>query len=704
MEIFAYVLFNQSQSTSLGRIQVNEHLTAQEFMISCLKTIDKGVENNIGFFAKYMKVFHFEQRTFLDLNKSLSEQSISQNDLLIVTGIFNKKELIQLGKSLVKDINGKSNHDQMLNSASDVWEFLKTDGGLDPTGYDRKIQDELRVRLLLPKRGKFESLLIKKKISSEDFIIAFFQTIQPFAEMMSDLLAMFEKAGAKQTDKNLNVHFNFDKEYEELKFDLSHFRDWLLTWHRISSFYLVNLWNGNTLWRLNKVLSKWNVRLKDSKMKSWCDQYFGGSNWPDFMPAAPITGNSSLDERLQRVWEVWTEVINESKKYGTKRKSLLEAVKKQQQRQLPQILVERSIEFWPPDLLWHLEADSWAGSLALGAYYKAEQISLLKGSSKRENTKELLESLDSVLDSVPQKEFESESLVSRLIEFLSLPIWKKRYELYSAWISTQIMETLNNTDIRIHHDRGRLSFSFAGSHLATADSFDPKLHVWAERRSPLLNPRGKSRKKAIQPDYSLVTDPVTSPDASILEIECKQYRKPSIKNFSDALSDYARGNQNALVVLVNYGNVTDGNVLAKVENSVRHRTFVIGDMKPGSVTAIKKFKSILYEAIIQRYGATNSILSEPKCLFLSANPPSPDAGEDYEVVARVLPHKSGLQITIKVTGTDGFKTEKKGLTDDTGQFRISVPGAREKVKDEIFCKTPDDSATTIIIFRKSRQS
>jgi hypothetical protein len=210
--------------------------------------------------------------------------------------------------------------------------------------------------------------------------------------------------------------------------------------------------------------------------------------------------------------------------------------------------------------------------------------------------------LEDVFGAVPKVQVEGEILTRDLQEFLNLPIWQRRHQLYSAWIATQLLDALASYSVRIHQMENTLVFSFAGTHLATADAFDPRLHIWAELRSPLADPVGKGRKQAIQPDYSLITDPVTSPEASILEVECKQYRRPSARNFSDALTDYSRGRPNAQIVLVNYGPANEP-ILDRADPTTRHRTSLIGEMRPGSESAKQRFKQIVLDTVFRRYGS-----------------------------------------------------------------------------------------------------
>jgi hypothetical protein len=116
--------------------------------------------------------------------------------------------------------------------------------------------------------------------------------------------------------------------------------------------------------------------------------------------------------------------------------------------------------------------------------------------------------------------------------------------------------------------------------------------------------------RAIQPDYSLITSPITSPECSILEIECKQYLAASKRKFSDALTDYANGRTNAQIVLVNYGPAAN-DILDEVDTGVRARTHVIGLMRPRSEPTQSEFAELVKKAILNRFAKTPARSSVP---------------------------------------------------------------------------------------------
>jgi hypothetical protein len=312
----------------------------------------------------------------------------------------------------------------------------------------------------------------------------------------------------------------------------------------------------------------------------------------------PHTDNIDLDKTLAKVWRVFNEVVTESSKYGRRRNTLknvgfgrLDNLSEHEQEILQKEQAKEQAR-WSTELLAQIDSDNWCAFLVKGTYLKTEKISRLEPKIKLDEATRLRDKLENIFSKTPKVELEGETLVQHLQDFLRLPLWQRRYELYSIWIATQILDSLEDYSIRIHQTNSTLKFFFSGTHFATADDFEPRLHIWTELRSPLKNPIGKGRSKSIQPDYSLVIDPITSPESSIVVVECKQYYKASAKNFSSALSDYARGRPNARVILVNYGSVNQ-NILNKVDAAVRNRTYLIGMMRPSSIASQADFKALI---------------------------------------------------------------------------------------------------------------
>ena len=141
----------------------------------------------------------------------------------------------------------------------------------------------------------------------------------------------------------------------------------------------------------------------------------------------------------------------------------------------------------------------------------------------------------------------------------------------------------------VHTVDGTLVFPFKETHLATIPCQNGNILIFSEKKTQLINPVGKSRTKHIQPDYSFYKEPITDRKSSILEIECKQYKKQSTDNFARALIDYSNGREKANVCLVNYGKVDKNRVFNKIDQLAidtiannKDRCEVIGELKPNS--------------------------------------------------------------------------------------------------------------------------
>jgi hypothetical protein len=492
----------------------------------------------------------------------------------------------------------------MLSSAADVWQFLKSEGGLQLKHYDSELPIELLASLkkIYPQSTStdLDTLLKKTSVSVEDFLIAFFTVVQPFAEMLVDLLRFFEEAKANQGKENLRVKFNFDKDLPPLSFDLEHFRKWQEAWRQVTGTFVVNIWNSNSLWGLNGVLRSRDVRVGDVSVQTWLAEYYEGSNrrgaWPAVEPPPPRSGVRDLDLLLEKVWRVWRTVVRESVRYGTPREDLRRV-------RYPNSGVaaaeEEGEERWPGFLLAGLDSDHWAGSLIEGMYTKAEYISRVLPGAREAEAHALSAELSKVLDTLPTTEITGSTMERTLEDFLNLPVWQRRYEVYSAWIVTQIVDALRDQNVVIHSVDGELLFEFKGTHLATFGTFPDNLHLMAEVRTPLSNPLGFGRKKGMQPDYSVFTSPITSPKSSVLEVECKQYLVASRKKFAQALTDYANGRPNAEVILVNYGSAPT-QILDLVPDAVRSRTHVVGLLRPRSTTALIQFADLVRKAVSRR--------------------------------------------------------------------------------------------------------
>ena len=57
---------------------------------------------------------------------------------------------------------------------------------------------------------------------------------------------------------------------------------------------------------------------------------------------------------------------------------------------------------------------------------------------------------------------------------LSLPAWKKRYELYGVWVATEVAQALKDHEIVINHSNAELKFAFREARILDLKSARPK--------------------------------------------------------------------------------------------------------------------------------------------------------------------------------------------------------------------------------------
>lgn len=494
---------------------------------------------------------------------------------------------------------------KLIENTFDLWSYIKINGGLDLERYDSYIVEELISILAYSKESDFDAQLRESDISIEDFLAAFFQIVHPYSEMMVDLLHLFKKAGINTTNRNATIDFKFNTG-RVFNFDINNFKKWVRSWKTISGKYKKVVIDESNLWDLLKIFNTCHMKihdivyeLNDKKIIEWIHIYNSKQQWPDLIPQ-PFSGSAVLDKLIGRAWKIWTTIVSKSSSYNVDRRKLWD--KSNISSDICNDSTSREIseyDVWI-ELLSRIDKDNWAGNFAASVYYMVQQINKLNSNEKEDTIKVLERKLISVLKKIQDIDYSNETVVEELKAFLNLPVWKKRYELYATWISTQIIDAFSELKVRIHQSGGVLKFSFSGTHLATIDDYTPRLHIWSELRTPMKNPIGKSRKRGIQPDYSLVTDPVTSPQSSVVVIECKQYLKASSDNFSKALTDYAKGRPNAHIILVNYGRA-DTSILDKVDPLVVSRTSIIGEMKPGSTGTIYEFKELIRNKVKEKY-------------------------------------------------------------------------------------------------------
>src|SRR3954454_20281373 len=105
-----------------------------------------------------------------------------------------------------------------IDTAAGVWRLLIDQAGLEPDGWDTDLVATLRTDLCLPATGDVGAALEQQGVTVEAFVNVFLEAVQPYAEMLEDLLAMFEQAGISATDENAAIEFDFERASQNLRF------------------------------------------------------------------------------------------------------------------------------------------------------------------------------------------------------------------------------------------------------------------------------------------------------------------------------------------------------------------------------------------------------------------------------------------------------------------------------------------------------
>jgi hypothetical protein len=471
---------------------------------------------------------------------------------------------------------------------SSVWAYLEREGGINERLYDGELVAELRSNLGLSSHGRITTELETHDISVEALIHAFFRLAAPFAEMSSDILVMFEKAGARRSSTNLKVVFDFNKKAPELKFDIRHFRDFLEIFERVRTQILTREWPRELLWRLYPPTSRSDPDVTSPDLRGWAS-IFDSQKWPDRLPPVPVSGHEELDSLTSAIWPLINDVVRRIKHFGFAPGRLFTEY---HGGRIPAGEVERISTEWDIDTLVSLDSDFWAPSAILSHEILAR--TLARGAPLSPDLSRWMEQdLPNLLNQVRTRFSTEETLQRRLEEILNLPVWRQRHQVYSVWVASRILEALGWDRLTIYTVGDELRFEFKETHLASTRGRGEPLHLMAELRSPLKAPIGKSRTQSIQPDFRLVSSPIHDLASHKLVVECKQYLRPSRRNFVEALTDYARGTPKAIVTLVSYSDASESEITSLVPTGVRPRTKVIAPFRPGQPAPLEHFRNIV---------------------------------------------------------------------------------------------------------------
>jgi len=457
----------------------------------------------------------------------------------------------------------------------EVWDALQERGGLQPDGWDADFGRRVALRVSPASGGDIGLALEAPEVDATALVIAVFSAIEPWAEMFGDLARLIGMNDDTSAGEVLRVDFDFGRERPLMSFDPDDFREATQKLDAARALVVAITvdpsWEYATLNAVPQLLAS-GPTSSDPRVQVWLAEYDRGVA-PTDEPPAPVSKHPALDAALAELWKRWLAIHRATVASGV----------------LPMDADGRwAASGWDtpedertPALMALLEVDwHWRGRVLAGAYGIAEHPNAGTHSPER-----LAEAITAALEPLPLPETLDPHAAMEVI--LALPMWGVRHELYSAWALTQIVDAAAPRPVQLRPAAdGSLRFTFNAAHVATishgvADDV-LSLDVWTEARSDLIGD-STVRTKGVQPDWSIVAagrDPQTEPEASLLELECKQYRKADGAAFAAAITDYARSRRNADIVLADCGPVQEMPVVAKVPKDLQARVKVFGNATP----------------------------------------------------------------------------------------------------------------------------
>lgn len=473
-------------------------------------------------------------------------------------------------------------------SAADAWQSLKCEGGLEPTGRDGELVEAIR-RMLDPQAPDLATAL--SGASTDQFIQCFFHSIQPFTEMFRDILAYYKQAGASQGRHQFNIAI------EEQHLDLRDFERFVQLWNNVPGDIDVPAVDRDAMgahWDAWKTVTSLDdkahgaardiVSIGDPGVDAWLSDYRAGR-------LRPVPHSLWLAQRDRGFRELAAIGLAAQETILESTSSRAELRDKVQWAKLTET------EPFSLDNLGFLDSDHWLGvmvaGLALANHLEAAQ---------REKVANVLVA---TLSHLPTCKFRARVSFGDLLKFLSLPVWKKRHELYAVWVFTEILKAAGDHDIQLHHDDGRIAFEFRETLLASVDSALPNVDIFTEKRSPLAKPVGKGRKNNVQPDYSVWERRRSETGKCTLVVEVKHYKQSNNRSFAEVLTDYASAHPDAQVVLVNYGPI--GNVVDRLLPGIKKRCSVVDNLNPLVSSQRQLFRQIVKRTLGEPHRAAMAI-------------------------------------------------------------------------------------------------
>lgn len=497
--------------------------------------------------------------------------------------------------------------ERVFTSAREVWEDFVDRTEIQPQTYDRDLTDAIRRHLGIPQTGAdLSSDLEQHAISLERFIIALLEVGEPFSIMTSDLCSLLERHAIRKGSDVMHLRFDFAAaDGRRLSFGIDHFRSWLRTWERVREITHFHKWTYGELWSLAGILKSAADTLRAPKVAdpaalAWIAiSRQPPQDRPIFRTPMPVPPLDALSRDARACVRVVADLVND-----------VVAIEAQLDddgapTSAPPLLTSelpggaQPSHRFPGAFVRLLESDYFTAQVAEAIWRWAQTLRSLPLDERQEAAAPVTAAIRDLLGRLEVTTVDRQTLLrERLEEVLSLPIWKLRSNLYSAWLITLAERAFPDAEMLLHGANGVLNLSLS-SEIATFTRGDQRFTMMSEHRVVLSNPIGDSRVSGAQPDYTLQPSSKSDPSEAYAVLEAKQYRRATTANFRDAAVDYANAHVNAKVIIADYGPLS-GKIAQKIRAGYEDRVEAYGDVHPGYLANMQQVQRSLYSAVPRR--------------------------------------------------------------------------------------------------------
>lgn len=433
-----------------------------------------------------------------------------------------------------------------MTAAAEVWRRLVEDGVLRPRSYDEDVVTLLDGQL--PGSGALPMRMEVAGWTARDLLRAMSPAVDSFAGLMRDLLALYTGIAASHaTKENLILSYEFD-EGDVFDQSLAQFRSAVATL------------DGAQAMRGSFVLppKPWNYpsskmrSLGNAEAKTLRDE--GEDGWDFTLPAPPETDDPMVARGVSLVYAVLTAACDTLRNYG----ATMHAV-----RNSPALWDRNKDELAEHQRLFFDFTDYFPEMVILKLHADVDDLA----SKSSNDACNWLREVENWCSSF--WETESCDAESALESVLSLPMWGKRHELYSAWVVCLIAEAFKGQHLQFEIVNGTLSFPFKATKIASFEDRVGSVELWAEVRSAASGELAHGRKQGVQPDYRFLR-PSQAPSDTEMAVEVKHYRRAAATRHGDTARDYARALPRARVTVVAHGPI-GSTAIGRVDGSDRSR-------------------------------------------------------------------------------------------------------------------------------------